>query len=157
MKKILLLLAFTTLGSAATAQSRFAGRELGLVGFRNPSTGIEFRYNAVSVHAGFYPTILTQDGQGNSVTSTFIRAGVSFWFLPIGQGPLPSSFYTSISYLQALDATQPGQNGVIGDVGFRWFVYTGLNLRLGIAASYSDQKGWKLNPTPGIGYSITLK
>lgn len=154
MKKIFFVILFLGLVLASQGQNRFSKKEIGIVGFRNPSTGVEFRYKFVSVHAGFYPTILTEDGDGKGITSTFIRAGASVWFLPIGKQETPSSFYASLSYLQAMDATLPGQNGVIGDVGFRWFVYKGLNLRLGVAASYSEQKGWKLNPTPGIGYAF---
>lgn len=149
-------LALLLLGTAS-AQSRFSKHEISINGFRNPSTGLEYRYHQISVHAGYYPTILTNDANGSGQTSSFLRVGASFWFLPVGKRENPSSFYTSVSYLQALDAKEPDQNGVIGDVGFRWMVWKGLALRLGAAASYSGNKGWRLNPTPGISYSLFFK
>ena len=50
---------------ALRAQTR-SPRGLYATVFRSPSTGFELRRGALAVNAGFYPTILTADGQTTS-------------------------------------------------------------------------------------------
>jgi hypothetical protein len=175
MKTILLLLVLSSFTFAVQAQftlpqpagtakkDAFSQRELSINGFRNPSIGVEYRVRRFSLHAGYYPTILrdgarTESGADNNTTS-FLRAGVSYWFLPVYQRPgeSPSAFYTSLSYLRGLDYAYWGKNALMGELGFRWMVWKGLNVRLGVAAMKAAGKGWQVNPTPGISYSFSLK
>lgn len=161
MKKSLFVFLLSGLALSATAQSRFSTREISVNAFRNPSIGLEYRHHHVSVHAGYYPTILrdnamTKEGADNNTTS-FVRAGLTYWFLPVGQKANPSSFYVSASYLRGLDYDYADKNGMMGEVGFRWMVWQGLNLRLGVAALKAPGQSWQVNPTPGISYSFLLR
>jgi hypothetical protein len=144
------MLVFTA--SHAFSQIRFSKNELSINGFRNPSIGAEFRHNHLSVHAGFYPTAFE-----SGVTTKFLKTGLTYWFLPVGKKEDPSSFYTSVSYARGQNLEYENRNAAIGEVGFRWMVYKGINLRLGVAALASDGKSLKINPTPGISYSFFFR
>lgn len=144
-----LLFALLLLAGSAQAQRRFSNHELSLNAFRNPSIGLEYRYRYVSVHGGYYPTNFE-----SGITTTFLRSGVTLWFLPVGHRSTPSSFYASASYLRGLTRDYADQNAALAEAGFRWMVWRGLNLRLGVAALYSPRHDWKINPTPGISYSF---
>ncbi|NDI99087.1 hypothetical protein GWA97_08385 [Flavobacterium sp. LaA7.5] len=130
-------------------QEKFSEHEFSLNGFRNPSIGAEYRYKHVSVHAGYYPTNFE-----SGVTTEFIRTGLTYWFLPVGQKENPSSFYASVSYARGMSRDYKDENAVMTEAGFRWMVYKGLNLRLGITALAANDKSLKINPTPGISYSF---
>jgi hypothetical protein len=151
MKKSILLSLMLFVSVTTFAQSKFSTHEISLNGFRNPSIGAEYRYKQVSFHAGYY---LTNFESG--ITTKFIRSGVSYWFLPVGKLENPSSFYASLSYARGLSKDYKNQNAAIAETGFRWMVYKGLNLRLGVAALKGEGKDIKINPTPGISYSIFL-
>ncbi|MBC8043186.1 MAG: hypothetical protein IAF08_07050 [Rhizobacter sp.] len=90
--------------------------ELSVNLFRNPSIGLEYRQQFISVHLGYYPT----NFESNETTS-FIRTGVSFWYLParIG-GESASSFYSGVSYLYGLDRDYKNKSELIIETGFRW-------------------------------------
>lgn len=133
---------------------RFPRHELSINAFRNPSIGLEYRRSHVSIHAGYYPTIVSQDRTGTNVTTSFVRTGLTYWFGPVGRRENPSSFYVSASYVRGLDRDYAGDNGAMGEVGFRWFVWRGLNLRVGAAVLVSPGNDLKINPTPGISYSV---
>jgi quercetin dioxygenase-like cupin family protein len=137
--------------SPAAGQSRFPKHEININGFRNPSIGLKYRYRFVSVHAGHYVTNFE-----SNVTTRFYKTGLSFWFLPIGRQPNPSSFYTQLSYLRGQNREYQMTNAGAVDVGFRWMVWWGLNLRLGVTALLAPGKEVQINPTPGIGYAISL-
>lgn len=131
------------------AQSKFSKQELSFNGFRNPSIGAEYRLKQISVHAGYYPTNFK-----SGVTTEFIKAGVTYWFMPVGEKQNPSSFYTSLSYARGLTKEYTDQNAGIAEVGFRWMIYKGINLRIGVAALAAEGKSVKINPTPGLSYSL---
>ena len=128
---------------------RFSTHELSVNAFRNPSIGLEYRYRALSVHAGYYPTNFT-----SGRTTSFLKTGLTAWFLPAGRRANPSSFYASLAYLRGLDREYENKNGAAVDVGFRWMVWRGLNLRLGVLALKAPGESLKINPTPGISYSF---
>ncbi|GAB2575956.1 hypothetical protein [Spirosoma areae] len=143
------ILAGLLLLSGPLIAQRFSRHEISINGFRNPSIGLEYRRSHISLHAGYYPTNFT-----SGVTTSFIRTGLTYWFLPVGQQPNPSSFYTSLSYVRGLNRDYEAKNGVMGEAGFRWMVWKGLNLRLGAAVLAAPGETLKLNPTPGISYSF---
>lgn len=132
-----------------TFAQRFPRNEISINAFRNPSIGLEYRRDRVSVHAGYYVTALTPN-----ITTKFAKTGLTYWFLPVGQHENPSSFYASVSYLRGLNLEYEHQNAASAEVGFRWMVWRGLNLRLGVIALASTGKDVKINPTPGISYSF---
>ncbi|MCW3074549.1 MAG: hypothetical protein JWP69_1618 [Flaviaesturariibacter sp.] len=144
---IVLLLTFSIIN--AFAQKEFSKNEFSINGFRNPSVGAEYRYRHISIHAGYY---LTNFESG--ITTKFIRTGLTYWFLPVGRKEHPSSFYSSISYARGLSKDYKNQNAAIGEVGFRWMAYRGINLRIGAAALSAKGKDVQINPTPGISYSF---
>jgi hypothetical protein len=150
--KYVVVFGFMLLTTQAFAQSRFSKQEISINGFRNPSIGAEYRYRQFSVHAGYY---LTNFESG--VTTEFIRTGVTFWFLPIGKKQNPSSFYTSLSYARGLTREYKSKDTIMPEVGFRWMVYKGLNLRLGVTGMAAEGEGFKINPTPGISYSFFFR
>ena len=82
--KISILFSATLLVVAAStstfSQSRFSKNELSINGFRNPSIGLEYRHQNVSFHAGYYITAFE-----SGVTTKFIKAGATLWFLPVGK------------------------------------------------------------------------
>lgn len=129
--------------------SRFAPREISVNGFRNPSIGLEYRYQHVSVHAGYYPTNFT-----SGRTTSFLKTGLTLWFLPVGQQANPSSFYASGSYVRGLDRQYEAKNGFAVDLGFRWMVWKGLNVRLGVIGLKAPGRDLEINPTPGLSYSF---
>ncbi|MBD2701348.1 hypothetical protein IC229_11915 [Spirosoma sp. BT702] len=138
------------LGASTTFAQQFPRHELSINGFRNPSIGLEYRQNHVSVHAGYYLTAFRA-----GVNTSFLRAGLTYWFLPVGCKPNPSSFYTSVSYVRGFNGDYREKNGAMGEVGFRWMVWKGLNLRIGVAALMAPGESLKVNPTPGIGYAFS--
>ncbi len=149
MKKKILLGSLLLAASAGFAQSRFSQQEVSINGFRNPSIGLEYRYRLVSVHAGFYPTNFEPN-----TTTRFLKTGVTLWFLPVGKRENPSSFYAQGSYLRGLNRDYEDANAASLDIGFRWMVWQGLHVRLGIIGLLAKDKDLKTNPTPGIGYSF---
>lgn len=137
--------------TVVNAQSRFSAKELSINGFRNPSIGLEFRHKQVSVHGGYYLTNFT-----TNTTTKFIKAGATFWFLPVDKKEIPSSFYAGVSYLRGLNRDYDGKNAFTAEAGFRWMIWKGINVRLGVIALASKGQDIKFNPTPGISYSFKL-
>jgi hypothetical protein len=159
---VLMLVAGGAWPPPAAAQSAspvkdFSPHELSLNAFRNPSIGLEYRYHRVSVHGGYYPTIISKNEAGVNQTTSFVRLGVSYWFWPLpARHHEPSSPYASLSYVRGLDQEWKGQSGTLSELGFRWVVLRGLNLRLGVALLAGPGRSIKVNPTPGISYSLPL-
>jgi hypothetical protein len=87
MQQITTIILFTMLASSIYAQQHFSKKELCINAFRNPSVGAEFRIRRMSVHAGYYPTAFKAGENTN-----FFKAGVTYWFLPVGNKQNPSSF-----------------------------------------------------------------
>lgn len=156
MLVVALGVSFTSL-SAQDSPSRLAGHELSIVGFRNPSTGIEYRWNRLSAHVGFYPTILATGSNGEDQDNSFYRFGASYWFLPFGKQDVPSAFYVSASYLTRSNTTVRIRQAALFDVGVRWVVWRGLALRMGVSTTAADNGLWYVNPMPGISYSFKLR
>ncbi|MDX1941181.1 MAG: hypothetical protein SFU99_11560 [Saprospiraceae bacterium] len=153
----LLFISLLFLSAQAMAQSKFSKHEFSINGFRNPSVGLEYRYKSVSVHAGYYPTIISQDENDKGLTTSFLRTGLSLWFLPIGKKENPSSFYASASYLRGFDREYKDENAAMLEAGFRWMIWKGLNVRIGAAVLMAKDRPTYLNPTPGISYSFFSK
>jgi hypothetical protein len=148
MKQI--ITAVLVLVSATTfSQSKLSKNELSINGFRNPSIGVEYRHQKVSVHAGYYITAFE-----SGVTTKFFKAGATVWFLPIGKKQNPSSFYAGASYLRGLNLDYKNENAVAMEAGFRWMVWKGLNVRIGAIGVAAKGHDFKINPTPGINYSF---
>jgi len=138
--------------STAMAQANFSKSEFSINAFRNPSIGAEYRYQSVSFHAGYYTTAFA-----SGVYTNFIKTGLTYWFLPVGKKENPSSFFSTMSYARGLTRDYENKNAAIGEVGFRWMVWKGLNLRIGVAALAAKGESLKINPTPGISYSFFFK
>jgi hypothetical protein len=151
MKKTTMLFLLMIIGGSAFSQRRFSKHEISLNGFRNPSIGAEYRYRRISMHAGYYPTNFS-----SGITTEFIRTGLTYWFLPVGKKEDPSSFYGSISYAKGTSREYNNQDAGIAELGFRWMLYKGLNLRVGVAALAAKDQDVKINPTPGISYSFNF-
>lgn len=152
MKFKLAIVAFLSLLSTTVfSQSRFPKHEISLNGFRNPSIGLEYRHQQVSVHAGYYITALEP-----GITTKFIKIGITTWFLPVGKQENPSSFYAGISYVRGTNLDYNEQNAMGLEAGFRWMVWKGLNLRIGGIALLAKDHDVKINPTPGISYSFVI-
>ena len=135
--------------TSAFSQSKFSKNEFSINGFRNPSIGLEYRHQNVSVHAGYYVTAFE-----SGVTTKFIKTGATLWFLPVGKKQNPSSFYAGASYLRGLNLDYEKENAVALEAGFRWMVWKGLNVRIGVIGVAADGHDVKINPTPGISYSF---
>lgn len=149
MKKNLLLASMIVLTSVAFAQDKFPKNTLSINAFRNPSIGLEYQRKQVSVHAGYYITAFE-----SGVTTKFLKAGITYWFLPLGKKEIPSSFYAGASYLRGINLDYKNENAVAIEVGFRWMVWKGLNLRIGAIGVAAKGHDFKINPTPSINYSF---
>jgi len=137
------------ISASAFSQSKFSKNELSINGFRNPSIGLEYRHQQISVHAGYYITAFEK-----GVTTKFFKAGVTAWFLPVGKKENPSSFYAGVSYLRGINLDYKDENALGMEAGFRWTVWKGLNVRIGAIAVAAKGHDVKINPTPGISYSF---
>ena len=142
-------IALVVASTSTFAQSRFSKNELSINGFRNPSVGLEYRHNQLSYHAGYYPTAFA-----SGETTSFLKVGATAWFLPVGKKENPSSFYAGASYLRGFDRDYVDKNALGIEAGFRWMVWKGLNLRIGAIGVAAKGHDVKINPTPGISYSI---
>ncbi len=151
MKQLIFSALFISLSTISFAQSRLAGKELSINGFRNPSIGLEYRYHHVSLHAGYYVTNFT-----SGITTQFVKTGFTYWFLPVDKKDIPSSFYAGASYLRGLNRDYDDKNALGLEAGFRWMVWKGLNIRIGAIAVIAEGQDTKINPTPGISYSFKL-
>jgi hypothetical protein len=149
MKKLTFLLLIVIASRSVDAQSRFSNHELSINAFRNPSIGAEYRHKHLSAHAGYYPTNFEK-----GKTTEFIKAGLTYWFLPVGKKTNPSSFYGSLSYAKGNSREYKNKGAGIAELGFRWMMYKGLNLRIGVAALAAKDKKTQINPTPGISYAF---
>jgi hypothetical protein len=149
MQKIQLLALMLVITSSASAQTTFPKRQLSINGFRNPSIGLEYQQSHVSVHAGYYVTNFT-----SGVTTQFLKAGLTYWFLPVDKKEMPSSFYTGASYLRGLTRDYKDKNAFALEAGFRWYAWKGLNARLGVIFLAAKGQNPKINPTPSISYSF---
>lgn len=135
--------------SVSFAQSKFPKNVISINGFRNPSIGLEYQRKQVSVHAGYYPTNFT-----SGVTTEFVKAGATYWFAPVGKKNIPSSFYAGASFLRGTSREYKNKNAFAVETGYRWYVWNGFNLRIGVIALASQGQDLKINPTPSIGYSF---
>jgi len=149
MKKNLLLASMLVLTSVAFAQDKFPKNTLSVNAFRNPSIGLEYQRKQVSVHAGYYITAFE-----SGVTTKFLKAGLTYWFLPVGKKEIPSSFYAGASYLRGINLDYKNENALAMEAGFRWYVWKGVNLRIGVIALAANGHDLKINPTPSISYSF---
>lgn len=134
---------------AAFSQSTFSKNEFSINGFRNPSIGLEYRYRQTSVHAGYYTTALKSGEYTN-----FVKTGVTYWFLPVDNKEIPSSFFAGASYLRGLTREYKNKNAAAVEAGFRWMIWKGINFRIGAIALKAKGQDLKINPTPGISYSF---
>ncbi|MDI9873916.1 hypothetical protein [Flectobacillus rivi] len=150
MKQVTILL-LVFLSTTAFSQSKFSNDEISINGFRNPSIGVEYRHKHISVHAGYYITAFE-----SGVTTKFLKTGVTAWFLPVGKKENPSSFYAGVSFLRGINLEYKDENALGMEVGFRWMVWKGLNLRIGAIGVAAKGHDFKINPTPGISYSFFL-
>lgn len=149
MHKILFSFLLLVITSTAFAQDKFPKNAFSVNAFRNPSIGLEYQRKQVSIHAGYYPTNFE-----SGVTTEFLKAGVTYWFLPVGKKEIPSSFYGGLSYLRGLTRDYKDENALGLEAGFRWYFWKGLNLRIGVIALAAEGKDVKINPTPSISYSF---
>jgi len=113
-------------------------RELMIHVFRAPSMGVEIREGFLGLQLGLYPTAIDENDEGESRTTWFVKFGLAAYFLGFDTGSgRDSSPYVGLSLVQGLnnawnvsDSIEHG-SGLMLDVGFRWAVWRGLDLRLG--------------------------
>jgi hypothetical protein len=149
MTKHILAGLLATIASLAYSQERFPKNQISINAFRNPSIGLEYHRRQVSVHAGYYVTNFE-----SGVTTEFVKAGATYWFLPWGKHEVPSSLYVGSSYLRGLTRDYKDKNAIAFEAGARFTVWKGLHFRLGIIGLSAKGQSFKINPTPGISYSI---
>lgn len=149
MQKLIYLVTFILLTSSSFAQSKFPKHVLSLNGFRNPSIGLEYQRSHLSIHAGYYITNFT-----SGVTTQFVKTGLSYWFLPVDKKEIPSSFYAGASFMRGLNQDYEDKNAIALETGFRWYVWKGLNLRLGVIVVGTEGQDPKTNPATSISYSF---
>lgn len=151
MRYLFILAMLLSALTPVVSQTKFPIHQISINGFRNPSIGLEYQYNKTSLHAGYYVSNFEKD-----VTTEFVKVGVTEWFLPFGKKEHPSSFYSGASFIRGMTRDYKNTNSLGLEAGVRWYVWKGLNFRLGVIALLSKDKETKINPTPSISYSIKL-
>jgi hypothetical protein len=147
------------LGPAARADEPVGpaagGHELALNFFRSPSIGLEYRWRALSVHAGAYPTIVEPGARGVSGTTWFLRAGarLDVWRVSLTSAG-PSALFVDASWVRGLG--DGWKDGLLTELGFRLRAWKGLEARLGVALLLSPDHQPRVNPTPGLSWVIPL-
>ncbi len=144
-----MLLYFTNYYLAA--QNNNSKQYLSINMFRNPSIGLEYRYNDFSIHSGYYPTNFE-----SNVTTEFIRTGITYWFLPFSKKEIPSSFYTSISFSKGLTKDYKNKDAGMIEAGISLMIFKGINFRIGTTVLFTKNKKTEINPTPGLNYTFKL-
>ena len=152
-KCVFISLVYISFFNYIEARPSFSKYEYSLNFFRNPSIGGEFRYEQVSIHAGYYVTNFEPN-----ITTRFYKLGISYWFFPINlsmdKQKNPSSFYISQSYAKGINLDYKEKDTSMTEIGFRWVIWKGFNFRLGINALVAQGETTKFNPTPGISYTF---
>jgi hypothetical protein len=138
---LVLATSFTPALLSAQNAPRTPERGLNLTIFRSPATGVELRSGHVSVHAGFYPTIISNDGVRDNVN--FIRIGGSYYAKSSGSTP-----YITPSVMISLD--RDWKHGALTEVGYRAALYRTLHGRLGAAVLTTIDGEVRVNPTIGM-------
>lgn len=148
-RTFLLVLALPLARGTAAAQAPEvpAAGGLYLTIFRNPATGLEWRGERFGVHAGFYPTILTADGQSEGENTNFIRVGAAAYLRSSGWTP-----YFAPSLLFSLD--DDWDNGILSDVGVRMPFARRAAFRLGVGVLTTFDGEVRVNPT--VGFDVRL-
>ena len=125
----------------AAQAAKPAERGLYLTIFRSPSTGLEWRAGHLAAHAGFYPTVISRDGQ--RANTNFARAGVTWYAKDRG-----TTLYLSPSLVWSLD--RDWKNGALTEAGVRGGLYRGLHGRLGVGVLTTVDGEVRVNPTVGL-------
>lgn len=146
--KTTILALFVLASTGAFAQS-LSKNELSINAFRSPSIGLEYRHKQLSYHAGYYLTAFKPEQ-----TTNFFKAGVTYWFLPVGKKENPSSFFAGASYMRGFNYDYKNKNALGVEAGFRWMMWKGLNLRIGVITVAASGESLKLNPAGGLSYSF---
>lgn len=121
--------------------------DLYLNGFRNPSIGPEYRVGNVSLHVGYYTTILSDEDDSGDDAQGFVRSGVTLWH--------GERWYASLSHLYGLDGPREKKHFAIAEVGVQFIVWSHVALRLGVAViPAANGFDTKVNPTPGISLRL---
>jgi hypothetical protein len=144
-----IILSLLVLASASAFSQTLSKNEISINAFRSPSIGLEYRHNRLSYHAGYYLTAFKADE-----TTNFLKAGVTYWFLPVGKKENPSSFFAGASYMRGFDHDYKDKNALGVEAGFRWMIWKGLNLRIGVITVAASEESLKLNPAGGLSYSF---
>lgn len=142
---------------AARAEERPGtdGHELLLHGWRSPSIGLEYRRGPIGVHVGAYPTVISQDARGSPETTWFAKAGLTGYFLPVRlTGARDSMAFVSVAWLRGLN--RGWDDALFVETGFRWAIWSGLDVRLGAGLLVSPGREPRLNPTPGVSWTFPL-
>lgn len=151
MQKKSITLLLLLIGTVAYTQQVYPKQQISINGFRNPSIGLEYQRKQFSVHAGYYLTNFT-----SGTTTRFLKAGLTYWFLPMGKKEIPASLYTGLSVLRGLNRDYTNKTAFALEAGIRLPVWKGLSFRLGGIALTAKNESLKINPTPAFNYSITF-
>ncbi|WP_309708234.1 hypothetical protein [Armatimonas sp.] len=154
MKRFVLLASIAIFGALTTsawAQEPRPLRQLSVNGFRSPSIGLEYRQGAYSLHTGYYTSILSQSDSRNKRSTAFIKTGVSHYF----GGDQKREWFVSAAHVRGRTEGWK-KDGAFLEAGGRWQVAKRLELRLGAGLLLVSGKPARLNPTPGISYTIPL-
>lgn len=116
-------------------------RGINMTIFRSPATGVELRSGHMSLHAGFYPTILSRNDVRTNVN--FIRVGGSYYLNESGSSP-----YVTPSIVISLD--REWKHGALTELGYRAKIYRRLNARLGVGVLTTTDGEVRVNPTVGM-------
>lgn len=148
-KMKIIILSLLVLASASAFSQSLSKSEISINAFRSPSIGAEYRRGPISLHAGYYLTALKP-----METTNFLKVGATAWFFPVGKKENPSSFFAGASYMRGFNYDYEDKNALAVETGFRWMMWKGLNLRIGVIGVTGQGQDLKINPAGGISYSF---
>lgn len=146
---VIALAATTILPASAGAQTAPAPSEDGahITFFRSPATGLEYRWGRLSLHTGYYPTILKADGQATGENTNFVRAGATYYLRSARW-----TLFVSPAVLISLD--DDWDNGLLTEVGLRVPVFNRTSFRVGVGVLRTFDGVTRVNPTVGFDVRV---
>lgn len=112
--------------------------------YQNPDTGVEFKTDALSFYAGWYPARLRTEDDGPVGLVKFFKIGIRHYFSNVG-----SAFY--ISAAEALSMNQYWDNALVFDGGYRWNFFRFFDVRAGVGMLFTATKTPRIDLNIGLG------
>ncbi|MBC8135898.1 MAG: DUF4386 domain-containing protein [Fibrella sp.] len=156
---IALLLGTVSVANAQETQTARPESTLYVHAFRSPLIGLEYRRSDFGIYAGRYTTIISRNSEGDSEDTWFNKIGVTYYFgTPfVKQNRSRLESFVSVAYMRGTANSWRDKNAGFIDTGVRYNLGRGFEARIGTGVLFGEGHSPRVNPTPGISYSIPLR